>query len=97
LGEQPTIGLLSPKAMARMAVAEALLNMVGARITDIQDIKCQANWMLAAKLPCEGAWLYDAACALRDILLEIGEAIDGGKDSLTMAANQSARRQYADC
>ena len=42
--------------------------------------------MWAAKLPGEGARLYDAAMALRDILLELGIAIDGGKDSLSMAA-----------
>lgn len=86
IGEQPIKGLLSPEAAARMAVIEMLLNMSGARITDIEDIKCSANWMLAAKLDGEGAWLYYAACALRDICLELGIAIDGGKDSLSMAA-----------
>lgn len=86
LGEQPIVGLISAEAMARKAIAEALLNMAGARITDIRDIRCEANWMVAAKLPGEGAWLYDAACALRDIMLKIGIAIDGGKDSLSMAA-----------
>jgi len=86
LGEKPLIGLLLPGAMARMAVAEALLNMAGAKITSIENIKCSANWMLAAKLPGEGAWLYDAAKALCDILLKLGFAIDGGKDSLSMAA-----------
>lgn len=86
LGEQPIKGLISPKAMARMAVAEALLNMVGAKITALEDIKFSANWMLAAKLPGEGAWLYDAASALRDVCLELGPAPDGGKDSLSMAA-----------
>ncbi len=90
LGEQPIKGLISPRAMARLAVAEALLNMAGAKITDIQDIKCSANWMLAAKLPGEGVWLYDAACALRDICVELGIAIDGGKDSLSMAAKTRA-------
>ena len=86
LGEQPIKGLISPGAGVRMAVAEALLNMAGAVITGISDIKCSANWMLAVKQPGEGAWLYDAACALRDILMELGIAIDGGKDSLSMAS-----------
>ena len=35
LGEQPIKGLISPEAGVRMAVAEALLNMAGAVITDI--------------------------------------------------------------
>lgn len=90
LGEQPMKGLISPEAMARLAVAEALLNMVGAKITARQDIKCSANWMLAAKLAGEGAWLYDAACALRDICIALGIAIHGGKDSLSMAAKTQA-------
>ena len=90
LGEQPIKGLISPEAGVRMAVAEALLNMAGAVITGISDIKCSANWMLAVKQPGEGAWLYDAACALRDLLMELGVAIDGGKDSLSMASQGTA-------
>ena len=86
LGEQPIKGLISAGAGARMAVAEALLNMAGVVVTDISEIKCSANWMLAVKQPGEGAWLYQAACALRDILTELGMAIDGGKDSLSMAS-----------
>ncbi|NLE73465.1 MAG: phosphoribosylformylglycinamidine synthase [Actinobacteria bacterium] len=86
LGEQPIKGLLSPGAGARMAVAEALLNMAGVVVTDLSEIKCSANWMLAAKQPGEGAWLYDAACALRSILTELGIGVDGGKDSLSMAS-----------
>ena len=42
--------------------------------------------MWAPKLPGEGAELYDAAVAMRDIMIELGIAVDGGKDSLSMAA-----------
>jgi phosphoribosylformylglycinamidine synthase len=86
IGEKPIIGLINPKAMARMAVAEALTNLVWAKISRFEDIKFSANWMWAAKLHCEAANLYDAAKALSDILIELGLAIDGGKDSLSMAA-----------
>ncbi len=86
IGEQPVKGLINPAAMARLSVGEALTNIVWSRISDLEDIKCSANWMWAAKLPGEGARLYDAAVALRDILLRLGIAIDGGKDSLSMAA-----------
>ncbi|QQG49959.1 MAG: phosphoribosylformylglycinamidine synthase [Candidatus Berkelbacteria bacterium] len=91
LGEQPMKGLISPAAMARLTVAEALLNMVGVPITKMQDIRCSANWMWAPKLIGEGAWLLEAAQALRDILVECGMAIDGGKDSLSMAAKMKAQ------
>ncbi len=86
IGEQPIKGLISPQAMARLSVGEAITNIMWAKLTALTDIKCSGNWMWAAKLPGEGARLYDAAVALRDILIELGIAIDGGKDSLSMAA-----------
>ncbi len=86
IGEQPIKTLIDPAAMARLSVGEALTNLVWAKITKLTDVKCSANWMWAAKLPGEGAKLYDAAVALRDIMLTLGIAIDGGKDSLSMAA-----------
>ena len=42
--------------------------------------------MWPAKLPGEGAKLYDACKAMCDVMSELGVAIDGGKDSLSMAA-----------
>ena len=86
IGEQPIKGLLDTAAMARMCVGEALTNLVWAKVTDLEDVKCSGNWMWAAKLPGEGAALYDAAVALHDTLVALGIAIDGGKDSLSMAA-----------
>ena len=86
IGEQPIKGLINTPAMARMSVAEALMNIVWAKISALEDIKCSGNWMWAAKLAGEGARLYDAALAMRDIMIELGIAVDGGKDSLSMAA-----------
>ncbi len=85
IGEQPIKMLVDPKAGARMAVGEALTNIVWAQISGLEDIKCSANWMWAPKLPGEGAALYDAACAMRDLMIQLGIAVDGGKDSLSMA------------
>lgn len=42
--------------------------------------------MWAAKLDGEGAGLYDACRAMCSIMKQLGIAIDGGKDSLSMAA-----------
>lgn len=86
IGEQPIKGLVCPAAGARMTVGEALTNLVFARITALKDVKCSGNWMWAAKLPGEGARLYDACRALCEVLTRLGVAIDGGKDSLSMAA-----------
>jgi phosphoribosylformylglycinamidine synthase len=85
IGEQPIKMLVDPAAGARMAVGEALTNLVWARIDTLEGVKCSANWMWAPKLPGEGAALYDAACAMRDAMIALGVAVDGGKDSLSMA------------
>ena len=89
VGEQPIKMLINAQAGARMAVAEMLTNMASARISDIGDIRCRANWMWPAKLPHEGALLYYAAVAMSDLMVGLGIAVDGGKDSLSMAATIS--------
>ncbi|KAL4423911.1 hypothetical protein ABPG75_001212 [Micractinium tetrahymenae] len=86
IGEQPLKGLIDPKAMARLALGEALTNLVFARATALRDVKASVNWMYAAKMDSEGAAMYDAAVALRDAMIELEVAVDGGKDSLSMAA-----------
>ena len=89
IGEQPVKMLIDSRAGARMAVAEMLTNMASARISGIGDIRCRANWMWAAKQPHEGPQIYDAANAMADLMVAIGIAVDGGKDSLSMAATVS--------
>lgn len=42
--------------------------------------------MWAAKLPGEGAALADACAAMVAVMAALGVAVDGGKDSLSMAA-----------
>ncbi|XP_067837875.1 phosphoribosylformylglycinamidine synthase-like, partial [Heptranchias perlo] len=86
IGEQPIKGLIDPAAGARMAVGEALTNLMFARVTELKDVKCSGNWMWPAKLPGEGAALYDACVAMCRVMAELGVAVDGGKDSLSMAA-----------
>jgi phosphoribosylformylglycinamidine synthase len=90
IGEQPLKGLngdpVSCARMARLAVAEALTNLVWIRIPSLDSVKSSGNWMWPAKLKGEGPKMYDAAEALSDIMVELGIAIDGGKDSLSMAA-----------
>ena len=55
------------------------------------------NWMYAAKMDSEGAAMYDAAVALRDAMLELEVAVDGGKDSLSMAAAAGGRGGLSLC
>jgi len=86
IGEQPIKGLLCPKRMARLSVAESLTNLVFAKITALSDVKCSGNWMWASKLEGEGASMYDACEAMCTVMSQVGIAVDGGKDSLSMAA-----------
>ena len=65
---------------------QALTNLVWAGISDLGDVKCSANWMWAAKLPGEGAAMWDACEAMVDLMVTLGVGVDGGKDSLSMAA-----------
>ncbi len=85
IGEQPIKMLVDPAAGARMAVGESLTNLVWAKVNNIEQVKCSANWMWAPKLPGEGSAIYKAAKAMRDVMKEVGMAVDGGKDSLSMA------------
>merc|ERR1719440_378718 len=65
IGEQPLKGLagdaVSCQAMARLAVAEALTNLMWIKITSLDSVKASGNWMWAAKLEGEGPKMYDAA------------------------------------
>eukprot|EP01116_Phalansterium_solitarium_P005525 TRINITY_DN1725_c0_g1_i2.p1 TRINITY_DN1725_c0_g1~~TRINITY_DN1725_c0_g1_i2.p1 ORF type:complete len:1057 (+),score=435.86 TRINITY_DN1725_c0_g1_i2:94-3264(+) len=97
IGEQPIKGLVNYGAMARLSVAEALTNLVWARITALKDVKCSGNWMWPAKLPGEGAAIYATCVAMRDVMLQLGIAIDGGKDSLSMAARVPQANETVKC
>lgn len=85
IGEQPIKMLVDPAKGARMAVGESLTNLVWAAIDDLEQVKCSANWMWAPKLSGEGAALFDAAKGMCDAMIAVGMAVDGGKDSLSMA------------
>ncbi|OQR91841.1 phosphoribosylformylglycinamidine synthase [Achlya hypogyna] len=91
VGEQPVKGLVNPGAMARLTVGESLTNLVWACLAgSLLDIKCSANWMWAAKLPGEAARMYECCAAMTAFMKDIGVAVDGGKDSLSMAAKVGA-------
>jgi phosphoribosylformylglycinamidine synthase len=85
IGEQPIKGLLHPGKMARLAIGEMLTNMIFAKITNLEDIKCSANWMWPIKFEGERYNLYKACSAMCSMMKELNIAIDRGKDSLSMS------------
>ena len=85
-GARPVAALISPAASARMAVAEALMNLAAADLTDrLNHVKLSANWMVAVNHPGEGAALYEAVEAVAmDLCPKLGISIPVGKDSTSM-------------
>jgi phosphoribosylformylglycinamidine synthase len=86
MGEKPTLALISPAASARMAVAEALMNLTAADTPDrLHRVKLSANWMSASSHPGEGAAIYDAVEAIgMELCPKLGISIPVGKDSMSM-------------
>lgn len=90
MGERPPVALINPAASARLAVAEAITNIAGARIDKLSDITLSANWMAACGEDSEDSALFDAVYTVGEELCpKLGIAIPVGKDSLSMRANWS--------
>ena len=86
MGERPPVALLSGPRSGRLAVAEALTNLVSADV-DLSRVVLSANWMCAAAHPGEGAGLYDTVSAVAmELCPALGVSIPVGKDSLSMKA-----------
>ncbi|MBF0293654.1 MAG: phosphoribosylformylglycinamidine synthase [Magnetococcales bacterium] len=85
MGERTPLALLDAAASARMAVGEALTNLVSAPIGPLERVKLSANWMAAASHPGEDALLFDAVAAVGMALCPaLGIGIPVGKDSLSL-------------
>ena len=85
MGERAPIALLDYGASARMAVAEAITNLMAAQVDDLKKVKLSANWQAAAAHPGEGAGLYEAVEAIgMELCPQLGLAIPVGKDSMSM-------------
>lgn len=85
MGERPISALINPASSARMAVCEALTNLVAADVRDLATVRLSANWMCAAAHEGEGSGLYDAVQAVGlDLCPALGLTIPVGKDSMSM-------------
>jgi phosphoribosylformylglycinamidine synthase len=85
LGERTPVALLDAAASARLAVTEAITNILAADIGALRDVRLSANWMAACGEDGEDAALYAAVRAVGEELCPaLGIAIPVGKDSLSM-------------
>ena len=84
LGERTPLAALNAPASGRMAVGEAITNLLAAPI-ELSRVKLSANWMAACGEPGEDAALYDTVKAVgMDLCPALGIGIPVGKDSLSM-------------
>ncbi len=85
LGHAPVSGLIDAEKGSRLAVAEALTNLLWTPIEGrLKGVSLSANWMWPAKNEGENARLYAAVKALSDFVIKLGINIPTGKDSLSM-------------
>ena len=96
LGERTPLAALDAPASGRMAVAEAITNLLAAPI-ELDRVKLSCNWMAACGEPGEDAALYDTVHAVgMELCPALGISVPVGKDSLSMRTRwteQGAARQ----
>jgi phosphoribosylformylglycinamidine synthase len=93
LGERTPIASLDAPASGRMAVAEAITNLLAAPI-ELSRVKLSCNWMAACsddpKAPGDDAALYDTVTAVgMELCPALGIGVPVGKDSLSMRTRWS--------
>ncbi len=85
IGHAPQAALIDPAAGSRLAIAEALTNIAGARLKDgLKSVSLSANWMWPCGNKGEDAALYAAVKGCSDFACALGINIPTGKDSLSM-------------
>jgi phosphoribosylformylglycinamidine synthase len=84
MGERTPVAVLDAPASGRLAVAEALTNILAADIRQLTDIRLSANWMAACGEPGEDADLYATVRAVSELCTTLSITIPVGKDSLSM-------------
>jgi phosphoribosylformylglycinamidine synthase len=93
MGERTPMAVLNAPASGRMAVAEALTNLLAAPIDKLEDVKLSANWMAACGIAGQDAALFDTVEAVgMDICPKLGLGIPVGKDSLSMRTRWEEQR-----
>ena len=84
MGERTPLAAVDAPASGRMAVAEALTNLLAAPVA-LSRVKLSCNWMAACGEPGEDAALYDTVKAVGlELCPALGIGVPVGKDSLSM-------------
>ena len=90
MGERTPVAVLDAPASGRLAVSEAITNILAGDVGSLTQIRLSANWMAAAGEPGEDAALYATVQAVaKELCPKLGIAIPVGKDSLSMRTRWS--------
>ncbi|MEO0996197.1 MAG: phosphoribosylformylglycinamidine synthase [Pseudomonadota bacterium] len=93
IGERTPVAACNAPASARLAIAEALTNLLAADVDELASVRLSANWMAAAGAPGQDAALYETVRAVGlELCPALGIAIPVGKDSLSMATRWNDER-----
>ena len=85
IGHAPIAALIDPKSGSRLAITEALTNIVWAPLKEgLKSISLSANWMWPCKNEGEDARLYSAVESISEFAIDLGINVPTGKDSLSM-------------
>ena len=84
MGEKTPVAILNAPASGRLAIAESLTNILGSKISNLNDIKLSANWMASCGSNNQDALLYQTVEAVSKTCQSLNIAIPVGKDSLSM-------------
>jgi phosphoribosylformylglycinamidine synthase len=88
MGERTPVALVDGPASGRLAIGEAITNIVAADIRQLDQVRFSANWMAACGEPGEDAELYATVRAVGEELCPaLDLTIPVGKDSLSMKAS----------
>ncbi|HEV6965856.1 phosphoribosylformylglycinamidine synthase [Roseateles sp.] len=95
MGERTPLAAVNAPASGRMAVAEAITNLLAAPI-ELSRVKLSANWMAACGEAGEDAALFDTVKAVgMELCPALGVSIPVGKDSLSMRTKWDDRQVTA--
>jgi phosphoribosylformylglycinamidine synthase len=96
MGERTPVAVLNAPASGRLAVGEALTNILAADVESLSQVRLSANWMAACGEPGEDAALYATVQAVgKELCPALGIAIPVGKDSLSMKTSWDGRSVVA--
>ena len=96
VGHAPVAAMADAGAGSRLAIAEALTNLVWAPIEKgLEGVSLSANWMWPCRNAGEDARLYRAVQAASDFAVELGVNIPTGKDSLSMTQKYADKKVLA--